>query len=246
MRAFYARRHCLLLTVLALAVVVMMAGCESGTYQAVASSPLYTIITQLKVAPGALNQAEAALATLAAASREQDGCRAYQSYRCVPDPYGGQNYDFMTYENWTTEANGDAHLASAAFAAFVATVTPLLSQPMNVVLSNMISTPEGFGVDPAHITVVSRMWAQPGQMTAAENSLTGMLQFARSEPGCASYDLHQGTTEPNQFIFHESWRNQAAVDTHLASPQFAAFFAQSGELFVNGYIEVNFLQLISQ
>ena len=117
MRAFYARRHCLLLTVLALAVVVMMAGCESGTYQAVASSPLYTIITQLKVAPGALNQAEAALATLAAASRQQDGCRTYQLYRCVPDPYGGQNHDFMTYENWTTEADGNAHLASAAFAA---------------------------------------------------------------------------------------------------------------------------------
>lgn len=53
--------------------------------------------------------------------------------------------------------------------------------------------------------------------------LSALLGPSRGEPGCVSYLLHVDPADPDKLMFYEAFKDQAALDKHLAEPHFQAF-----------------------
>lgn len=67
------------------------------------------------------------------------------------------------------------------------------------------------------VTVIARLKVKAGQESRARQVLEAVLAPTRLEEGCLTYDLHQSTADPTEFLFYENWTNQAALDAHAAS-----------------------------
>jgi quinol monooxygenase YgiN len=67
------------------------------------------------------------------------------------------------------------------------------------------------------------MEAAPGRGEDVAKALGALLAPTRQEPGCLEYQLHRDPENPLKFLFFERFKNQAALDAHLASPHFQAF-----------------------
>lgn len=47
-----------------------------------------------------------------------------------------------------------------------------------------------------------------------------------AEPGCLGYEILQDTADPTQIVLVEHYRDQAALDAHLASPHYHEFVVE--------------------
>jgi quinol monooxygenase YgiN len=52
-----------------------------------------------------------------------------------------------------------------------------------------------------------------------------MIPATRAEAGCIAYSYAEDALEPGLIHIVERWRDQAALDAHLAAPHMAAFSA---------------------
>lgn len=87
------------------------------------------------------------------------------------------------------------------------------------------------------ITVIARARARQGCEERLRIELLRLLAPTRSEPGCINYDLHQSTTDPRDFLFHENWESSRHLDTHLNSDHIKAVFAILPEL-LEGHADI--------
>jgi len=55
--------------------------------------------------------------------------------------------------------------------------------------------------------------------------LEDMVEQTRKEHACLQYDLHQGISDPDTFVFYEIWENQAGLDLHNQQPYIQSFSA---------------------
>jgi quinol monooxygenase YgiN len=65
------------------------------------------VVATLPIDPARATEAAAALATLAAASREEEGCYAYDVFESATVPG-----TFVTVEAWRSQADMDAHMGT--------------------------------------------------------------------------------------------------------------------------------------
>lgn len=72
------------------------------------------------------------------------------------------------------------------------------------------------------LTVVAIIRAEEGQEEAARAALEALIAPTRAEDGCIQYDLHRDHADPGLFIFYENWRDEAALERHLAAPHLVA------------------------
>ncbi|WP_327438892.1 putative quinol monooxygenase [Pseudomonas donghuensis] len=72
--------------------------------------------------------------------------------------------------------------------------------------------------------------ARPGQREALKAALRALVEPTRQEPGCLDYVLFQLRDTPDVFYMREAFRNQQALDLHLAMPYFQAFAQRFDEL----------------
>jgi quinol monooxygenase YgiN len=74
------------------------------------------------------------------------------------------------------------------------------------------------------LTVVARLRAAPGKGEALAALLTEQVATVRStEPGCLAYTAHRSTSDPELFLFHEVYEDDAAFDLHRRSVHLAAY-----------------------
>ncbi|RWR03678.1 drug:proton antiporter [[Pantoea] beijingensis] len=66
--------------------------------------------------------------------------------------------------------------------------------------------------------VIAKFVAQPGKADALKKVLTNVLAPSRAEEGCIHYDLYRSIEDGNVFLFHETWKDQAALDHHNQQP----------------------------
>jgi quinol monooxygenase YgiN len=63
--------------------------------------------------------------------------------------------------------------------------------------------------------------------TSSRDELAALLARAErdvtEQPGCLRYSFATDIGDPNHFILISEWQDQAALDAHYASPQFAEF-----------------------
>jgi len=80
------------------------------------------------------------------------------------------------------------------------------------------------------LVIVAQLDAKPGKERELEAALRSLVVPTRADEGCERYQLHQSTTEPGHFQFHEQWTSRELWQTHMASPHLQAFNARTDEL----------------
>ncbi|MCW9459901.1 putative quinol monooxygenase [Klebsiella michiganensis] len=80
------------------------------------------------------------------------------------------------------------------------------------------------------ISLLAVLTAKPGRSDALRQALQALLLPTRQEPGNLDYALFQLRDAPDTFYMRESWRNQEALDAHIALPHFQDFIAQMDSL----------------
>lgn len=66
------------------------------------------------------------------------------------------------------------------------------------------------------IRLVVTITAAPGKGAELAQAFEKRAAECRKEPGCEQFDIFQGTTNSDQVILLERWKDKAALDTHAA------------------------------
>ncbi|HGF0770126.1 TPA: putative quinol monooxygenase [Kluyvera georgiana] len=80
------------------------------------------------------------------------------------------------------------------------------------------------------ISIIALLKARPGKTESLRDALKALLLPTRQEPGNIDYTLFQLRDEPETFYMRESWRDEAALEEHIALPHFQAFIGQMESL----------------
>ncbi|HDT6544591.1 TPA: antibiotic biosynthesis monooxygenase [Kluyvera ascorbata] len=80
------------------------------------------------------------------------------------------------------------------------------------------------------ISIIAVLKARPGKTQSLRDALKALLLPTRQEPGNLDYTLFQLRDEPETFYMRESWRDEAALEEHIALPHFQAFIGQMESL----------------
>ncbi|NBD27260.1 putative quinol monooxygenase [Paenibacillus glycinis] len=73
------------------------------------------------------------------------------------------------------------------------------------------------------ITIVAILKARKGNERLLRDELLKVAAPSRAEAGCLDYVLHESAEHPEQFVFYETWQDQAALDAHIASSHYRAY-----------------------
>ena len=79
------------------------------------------------------------------------------------------------------------------------------------------------------IALEVHMEAVPGREDELVAQLTALLAPSREEAGCLAYQLHRDPEHPGKLLFYEKFKDQAALDAHLATPHFQKFLAYKAQ-----------------
>src|SRR5450755_1461075 len=88
---------------------------------------LLTVVAEMQAIPGKEEALRRAVLALIEPTRREDGCVQYDLHVHTGDPAR-----FVFYENWTSEAHLDRHLASAHIQEFRTAIAVLLIAPPRI------------------------------------------------------------------------------------------------------------------
>ncbi|TWR30958.1 antibiotic biosynthesis monooxygenase [Mucilaginibacter pallidiroseus] len=71
--------------------------------------------------------------------------------------------------------------------------------------------------------------AKPGNESELKEYLLELSAASNREEACLQYELHFDEAQ-HQFIFHETWANQAGLDQHNQEPHIKKFVEKGGPL----------------
>ena len=80
------------------------------------------------------------------------------------------------------------------------------------------------------IVLVARLKVREDAIEEAKKLALGITGDSRTEDGCINYDVHQAIDDPTVFVWHETWKDKAALDNHFELDYFKEFFAKAGAL----------------
>ena len=81
------------------------------------------------------------------------------------------------------------------------------------------------------VHIMARITARPDSAAAMKTVLAELVAHSRREAGCLHYELFQRADATHVFQTVERWRDQAAVDAHMASAHVAEAIARATPLF---------------
>lgn len=76
------------------------------------------------------------------------------------------------------------------------------------------------------ITLVARLKVRENTIEETKKAALKIVPDSRAEAGCLNYDIHQAIDDPTVFVWHETWKNKAAIDEHFETVFFREFFAK--------------------
>lgn len=94
------------------------------------------------------------------------------------------------------------------------------------------------------INVVALVRAKPGEAERVRSALEKLIEPTQAETANQLYILHASTTDPNLFVFYETWASRAAFDEHLLTPHLRAFGAEVGDMLA-APLELHVLEAIA-
>jgi quinol monooxygenase YgiN len=165
-------------------------------------------------------------AMLAALKQYRDASgRANGRARIDAFEQNGRPGHFVVLERWADQAALDSHRETAHARQFRAVLQPIRvsgydERPYKT-LSTAPPTPSGGG-RPVH--VVSHVDIGGGGGPAdAPGLLRRLAEESRRETGCLRFDVLQHAMRANHFTVIETWRDQSALDAHVAAAHTRAY-----------------------
>jgi quinol monooxygenase YgiN len=81
------------------------------------------------------------------------------------------------------------------------------------------------------VVAVADLYGVSGRRQELVAALTAAEHEAAGQPGCIRYSFATTLADPDHFVLVSEWSDQAALETHYASPGFASF-----QLSLNGLL----------
>ena len=78
------------------------------------------------------------------------------------------------------------------------------------------------------LRVVATIPTDPAAGDAVRAGIAELVEATRQEEGCLAYDAFESSATPGVFVTIESWRGQADLDAHMATPHIAKAFEVLG------------------
>jgi quinol monooxygenase YgiN len=78
--------------------------------------------------------------------------------------------------------------------------------------------------------ITAKVFIKPGKESDFLTAAKVMVENSNKEEGCLGYMVYQDPFEKTNFIFVESYKNQAAIDVHFATPYFKEFGAKTADI----------------
>ncbi len=76
------------------------------------------------------------------------------------------------------------------------------------------------------IVLVARLKVKVDAVEEAKKAALEIVAASRAEEGNVNYDIHQAIDDETVFVWHETWKNKAAIDEHFETDFFKEFFAK--------------------
>ena len=73
----------------------------------------------------------------------------------------------------------------------------------------------------SRIMIVVEFEVKPEHTASFVTLMKSHAVLSRTEDGCLQFDVMQAQDDPNRVFFVESWRDQAALETHAKVPRMA-------------------------
>ncbi len=86
------------------------------------------------------------------------------------------------------------------------------------------------------INLTAIVKSKPEHIDTVKSLLMNMATHSKKETACLQYDLHQNSSEPNIFIFHEIWKDEKGLETHNSQPYIQEFVKASETLLADNVI----------
>lgn len=80
------------------------------------------------------------------------------------------------------------------------------------------------------VKIMAILAARPGKADVLKALLDDMVVASRAEPGNLRYDLWLDQAASDRFVLDELYIDQAAVDTHRATPHFQTYLTRIADL----------------
>lgn len=167
-------------------------------------------VAYLETAASSGRDAAAALRAYRDVASKQDGCTAVEAFEQI-----GRPGHWVVIETWRDQKAFDARDAG--------TQQRLLDSVKAIRVSGFDQRPyKTVAVAPARgaatansVSVISHVDVAPNPAVAP--MLTRLAQASREEPGNLRFDVLQHTMRGNHFTVIETWRDQGALDAHVAA-----------------------------
>ena len=80
------------------------------------------------------------------------------------------------------------------------------------------------------VRTISKIIARPGQADALKSLLLEIVELARENPGCLSFELLQGQSNADEFVTLGEWQSDAAFHAHFRSGYMDEFMCEISDL----------------
>ena len=93
------------------------------------------------------------------------------------------------------------------------------------------------------VSFIARLPVQEEKVQEAIAAIKEFMVEVAKEEGTLFYTLNRDSKNPNTLVFMERYKDKAALDAHMASPQFKAFLAK-GMTLLAGQPEMTMMEEI--
>jgi quinol monooxygenase YgiN len=179
------------------------------------------LVAYVDVQPAARETAVAAIKPYRDASVKETAGVRVDAFEQV-----GRPGHFALVERWPDQASLDAHRATPHARQFQLALQPIRvsgydERPYKTLSVAATSTPAAGG---RQAFVVSHVdIAGAGNLAGAPDMLRRLAEESRREPGNLRFDVVQHAMRANHFTVVEAWRDQAALDAHVAAAHTKAY-----------------------
>lgn len=80
------------------------------------------------------------------------------------------------------------------------------------------------------VLIIATFTAKPGKGDALYDVLNRCIAPSRLEAGNVHYDLYRSVENPDEFLFHETWKSADSIEKHENQPHFLTLQADMAPL----------------
>jgi quinol monooxygenase YgiN len=197
-----------------LVVIVMSPLMSTGVLraQAPAGTEVYAV-AYVDVLPSAR-------ATMVAAIKQyrEASSRASNDGRIDAFEQNGRPGHYVVIERWKDQAALDIHAATAHAKAFRTAMQPVRVSGYDERPYKPLATGAGAWSGAGTVFVISHVDIGGGAQAQAPAILSKLAEASRQEPGSLRFDVLVHAMRANHFTVFEAWRDQSALDAHVAAP----------------------------